>query len=97
MSNHPFVTAPPRVPLRTRLQHAAASSGAGPKVDTLVTVLRDHFEQAAAEQLKESRAMVFTSMRDGVAGIVAALNALPGSVVSARCAPLPCMSYNEGI
>lgn len=66
-----------------------ASCGHGdPKLVKLIEVLEDHFRSVKEEDVKESRAMVFTSMRDSVSGICDALNELGGGLVSAKYAPV---------
>jgi hypothetical protein len=66
-----------------------ASCGHGdPKLAKLTEVLEDHFRSVKENGIRESRAMVFTSMRDSVSGICDALNELGGGLMSAKCAPL---------
>lgn len=57
-----------------------------PKITKLVEVLKGHFERARAEGIQDSRVMVFTNLRDGVATIQDSLNELVESGISARCA-----------
>ena len=55
-----------------------------PRYARLHEVLRAHFEGAAAACLSESRVIVFTTMRDGVAGICASLAQLSDGLIKAR-------------
>ena len=64
-----------------------ADTGRGePKLTELSRILEAHFRGAAADGVRDSRAIVFTSMRDGVAGICGVLSDLTSGVVSVRCA-----------
>ena len=55
-----------------------------PKLKQLVEILQEHFAKAARDGVTNSRAMIFTTMRDGVADICATLNALPEDLIKTR-------------
>ena len=69
-----------------RLKAMAATKGANPKLEKTIELLQEHFESALRDNVRESRAIVFTTLRDGVNALVQALNELPGEQISARCA-----------
>ena len=68
-----------------RLKAMAATKGANPKLEKTIELLQEHFESALRDNVRESRAIVFTTLRDGVNALVEALNELPGDQISARC------------
>jgi ERCC4-related helicase len=71
--------------LRKRLSAMEACGAGEPKLRELTRLLQQHFQAAQADGVHESRAIVFTSLRNGVAGICEALNNLEGDLISARC------------
>ena len=79
------------VQVRQRLKLLAAGGDDDPKLHELQAVLLKHFAGMKAEG-KTTRAMVFTSLKDGAEHICSALNAMEGNIVIARHAhqPRPC-------
>jgi hypothetical protein len=77
---------------RAKLQLLGNSAQGDPKLVELQAVLAQHFASISPARRGQSRAMVFTSMRESVSGICEALNTQPGSVLSARCDPSTCSS-----
>ena len=73
---------------RRRLEALADSGVDDPKLQELREVLLKHFK-TFAEQGKTTRAMVFTSLKDGAESICSALNAMTGNLVIARHASPP--------
>ena len=63
----------------------AECSRGDPKLAKLVEILEAHFERAAASGLHESRAMVFTSKRNGVEVICELAAKLASGLIRARC------------
>lgn len=72
--------------VRARIGAMAECSRGDPKLAKLVDVLEAHFERAAAQGLRESRAMVFTSKRNGVEIICELTGRLASGLIRARCA-----------
>lgn len=83
--SHTFIS---RVQTRRRLEALADSGVDDPKLQELREVLLKHFK-AYAEQGKTTRAMVFTSLKDGAESVCSALNAMSGHLVVARHASPP--------
>lgn len=75
-----------RAQLRAQLFGLRAAGQGDPKAAKLAELLEAHFRGATASGLDgESRAIVFTSLRDSVSGLCDALNRLPDGIVTARC------------
>eukprot|EP00892_Ulva_mutabilis_P006080 jgi/Ulvmu1/3844/UM018_0060.1 len=68
---------------RQRLKSLAARGEDDPKLHELQAVLLEHFARMKREG-NTTRAMVFTSLKDGAEHICTALNAMEGGVVMAR-------------
>jgi hypothetical protein len=73
--------------MQVRKKLAAMGSGSSddPKRAKLTEILEEHFQSAATRGVADSRAMVFTSLKDGVADICSCLNALQSGTISAKC------------
>jgi ERCC4-related helicase len=77
--------------MQVRKKLAAMGSGSSddPKRAKLTEILEQHFQTAAKTGVVDSRAMVFTSLKDGVADICSWLNALQSGTISSKCDLIP--------